>query len=275
MLRALSQSHRRPVGRTRIAARRLNTLRRWPRSNRPRGATVAQPCRRAGACHHRRRRPRGGGHRRAGFIPPGGRRRPSVEAGILGLTAGADVGGGGAGLRAAADVVERLAGACGSTAMVVLMHYAATARASRPTARRRSARRSRAGRHLTTLAFSEAGSRSHFWAPLRARPPPAGDGSRASTPTRAGSPPRAEADSYVWSSRPSPPSGPDDAVARAVRRRRARASPAGFDGLGLRGNGSTPVTADGVARPGSTPCSAPTAPASTSPWPSPCPGSWS
>ena len=49
------------------------------------------------------------------------------QAGILGLTAGPDVGGGGGGMRQAAEVVERLAGTCGSTAMIVLMHYAAVA----------------------------------------------------------------------------------------------------------------------------------------------------
>ena len=50
--------------------------------------------------------------------------------------------------------------------MVVLMHYAAVvgARGPRPARRARSA--IAAGRHLSTLAFSEAGSRSHFWAPL-------------------------------------------------------------------------------------------------------------
>src|SRR5579864_4728960 len=47
------------------------------------------------------------------------------KAGILGLITGADVGGGGQGIRAAAEVVEQLSAACGSTAMVVLMHYAA------------------------------------------------------------------------------------------------------------------------------------------------------
>ena len=49
------------------------------------------------------------------------------EAGILGLVSSTDVGGGGEGLAAAADVVEQLARHCGSTAMVVMMHYAATA----------------------------------------------------------------------------------------------------------------------------------------------------
>ena len=47
------------------------------------------------------------------------------EAGILGLTVAEPFGGGGA-LADAVDVVRRLAEVCGSTAMVVLMHYAAT-----------------------------------------------------------------------------------------------------------------------------------------------------
>src|SRR5439155_1377849 len=47
------------------------------------------------------------------------------EAGLLGLLSAAEVGGGGLTLRDAAEVIERLSGACGSTAMVLLMHYAA------------------------------------------------------------------------------------------------------------------------------------------------------
>src|SRR5690349_17044112 len=49
-----------------------------------------------------------------------------AEAGVLGLTVAPALGGGGGGLDEAADVIRRLAGVCGSTAMVVLMHYAAT-----------------------------------------------------------------------------------------------------------------------------------------------------
>lgn len=56
--------------------------------------------------------------------------REALEAlgrvGILGLVVSTGIGGGGQGLRQAADVIRRLAGACGSTAMVVLMHYAGT-----------------------------------------------------------------------------------------------------------------------------------------------------
>jgi isovaleryl-CoA dehydrogenase len=129
--------------------------------------------------------------------------RASVDAlgraGMLGLVSAREVGGGGEGLRAATEVVERLAGACGSTAMVVCMHYAATAviEAHGPRAVREQVA---AGRHLSTLAFSESGSRSHFWAPVSTATANGGGvrlDAAKSWVTSAG-----EADSYVWSSRP-------------------------------------------------------------------------
>src|SRR5947207_3016095 len=85
--------------------------------------------------------------------------------GLLGLTSATDVGGMGLGLADAALVVRRIAASCGSTAMVLCMHYCATAaiEAHGPEDTRRAIA---AGTHLSTLAFSEAGSRSHFWAPL-------------------------------------------------------------------------------------------------------------
>ncbi|WP_080645919.1 acyl-CoA dehydrogenase family protein [Salinispora arenicola] len=85
-------------------------------------------------------------------------------AGSLGLTNAREVGGAGLGLDAAAEVVEALVDVCGSTAMVVLTHYAATAVIEQnglEDVRRAIA----AGRRLTTLAFSKQGSRSHFWVP--------------------------------------------------------------------------------------------------------------
>src|SRR3954469_25043649 len=87
------------------------------------------------------------------------------DAGLLGLISAPEVGGKGLGLPAAAQVVERLARECGSTAMVVCMHYAATAtiEAHGSEAVRKDIA---AGKHLSTLAFSEAGSRSQFWASL-------------------------------------------------------------------------------------------------------------
>jgi isovaleryl-CoA dehydrogenase len=163
-------------------------------------------------------------------------------AGILGLVSSAEVGGGGLGMADAAIVIERLAGVCGSTAMVVLMHYAATAvieahgstEARRPIA---------GGLHLTTLAFSEVGSRAHFWAPLGSA---VADGyavrlnATKSWVTSAG-----HADSYVWSSRPLAGDG-GMTLWLVPSGSPGLSQPALFDGLGLRGNASTPVTAANV-----------------------------
>jgi alkylation response protein AidB-like acyl-CoA dehydrogenase len=87
------------------------------------------------------------------------------EAGILGLASSQEVGGLGLGLAEAAAVIEQLAGACGSTAMVMMMHFSAVAmiEAHGPDDVRKEIA---AGRHVSTLAFSETGSRSQFWAPL-------------------------------------------------------------------------------------------------------------
>src|SRR5437763_3196483 len=87
------------------------------------------------------------------------------QAGLLGLVSATEVGGMGQGHRGAALVIEELARHCASTAMVLLMHYAATAviEAHGPEDVRR---RVAAGDYVTTLAFSEAGSRSMFWVPM-------------------------------------------------------------------------------------------------------------
>jgi len=163
-------------------------------------------------------------------------------AGILALTTSADQGGGGQGMRQAADVIQRLAGTCGSTAMIVLMHYTAVAalEGHGPDSVREAVA---SGEHLSTLAFSEAGSRSHFWA-SQGTATANGEGvrldARKSWVTAAG-----HADSYVWSSRPLAAEGPMTLwlVPSAAA---GLAQAGGFDGLGLRGNGSVPVTAEGV-----------------------------
>jgi isovaleryl-CoA dehydrogenase len=164
------------------------------------------------------------------------------RAGVLGLITGADAGGAGLGLRAAAEVIEQLSRACGSTAMVVLMHYAA---ASLLEAHGHKDVREAigAGRHLTTLAFSEAGSRSHFWAPLSSAVRVDGGvrlDARKSWVTSAD-----EAASYVWSSRPLGANGPMT-LWLVPADAPGLSQPALFDGLGLRGNASTPVTGEGV-----------------------------
>ncbi|MBX3131293.1 MAG: acyl-CoA/acyl-ACP dehydrogenase [Polyangiaceae bacterium] len=164
------------------------------------------------------------------------------DAGLLGLVSATAVGGQGKGLRDAALVVERLARECGSTAMVVCMHYAATTvleNLGSESVRRDIA----AGKHLTTLAFSEAGSRSQFWAPLGTATEQGGKialNARKSWVTSAN-----RADSYVWSSKPV--AGAEASTLWFV----PRTTPglrvdSGFNGLGLRGNDSCPVTAEDV-----------------------------
>src|SRR5690348_3868161 len=90
------------------------------------------------------------------------------EAGLLGLLLPVDFGGSGLGPRTFAAVTATLAEADASVAMVYLMHLlgAATIAAARPGAAQALTpilREIGEGRHLSTLAFSEAGSRSHFW----------------------------------------------------------------------------------------------------------------
>ncbi|MDZ4720047.1 MAG: acyl-CoA dehydrogenase family protein [Roseiflexaceae bacterium] len=166
-------------------------------------------------------------------------------AGLLGLISAKEVGGQGYGHRAATEVIERLAQECGSTAMVVCMHYAGTAviEAYGPRDVREAIA---AGQHVTTLAFSEAGSRSHFWAPVSSAVAENGHvliDAYKSWATSAG-----QVDSYVWSSRPMAVEGtstiwlvPGHADGLQIK------TP--FSGLGLRGNYSSPVTATGVTIP--------------------------
>jgi alkylation response protein AidB-like acyl-CoA dehydrogenase len=163
--------------------------------------------------------------------------------GVLGATVPSSIGGGGRGLGDAAEVVYRLSQACGSTAMVVLMHYAAAAVLAAH-GRREVLTDIVAGRHLSTLAFSEAGSRSHFWVPMSSATAAGDDDvlldARKSWVTSAG-----EAHSYVWSSRPLGAEGP--MTLWFVPSSLAGLAVSGpFDGLGLRGNGSKPVRGTGV-----------------------------
>lgn len=162
--------------------------------------------------------------------------------GLLGLVSAKESGGQGAGLDAAADVVGRIAQACPSTAMVVCMHYCAVVviETFGADALRRDIA---AGHHLSTLALSETESRSHFWAPVstaRAAGAQVLLDARKSWVTSA-----FEADSYVWSSKPLGAEGAStlwlvDAKLPGL------SQPGAFDGLGLRGNASTPITAKEV-----------------------------
>ncbi len=80
------------------------------------------------------------------------------EVGALGLVSATAHGGVGLGLAAAVDAVERTARACASTAMVLCMHYAGAVVIEK-LGDVRTREEIAAGRHLSTLAFSEQCSR--------------------------------------------------------------------------------------------------------------------
>lgn len=90
------------------------------------------------------------------------------ESGLLGLTLSPDVGGLGGGPQELVEVAGGLAGVCGSTAMIYLMHVSAAMplAAAPPPGLPDCLGDMASGRALGSLAFSEAGSRSHFWAPV-------------------------------------------------------------------------------------------------------------
>jgi len=165
------------------------------------------------------------------------------EAGLLGLQVDPALGGLGLGPRAFAQVVEELATACGSTAMVYVMHVTALqAIASSTTLAGRDEilESAAAGKHLTTLAFSERGSRSQFWAPV-SKLVADGDGFVTSA-SKSWITSANHADSYVASAQAPGAASPMESTIYLARRGSAGVKASGrFDGLGLRGNDSAPV----------------------------------
>jgi alkylation response protein AidB-like acyl-CoA dehydrogenase len=168
------------------------------------------------------------------------------EAGLLGVLLPVDVGGAGLGPRTFADVTAALAEADASVAMVYVMHICGTAAisAAHPNpALTPILKEIAAGRHLSTLAFSEAGSRSHFWAPVsRARRNGAGVqiSAKKSWVTSAG-----HAQSYVVSALAPNGAGPTDSTLYLLPAETHGLSVAGpWNGLGLRANASAPVDLD-------------------------------
>jgi alkylation response protein AidB-like acyl-CoA dehydrogenase len=164
--------------------------------------------------------------------------------GLLGLTLPEAVGGLGAGPGEFVDVTASLAEACGSSAMIFLMHVSATAciAAAPPAADPDILRKLARGEWLGTLAFSERGSRSHFWAPVSRE---TRDGNQVrvraqkSWVTSAG-----HADVYVVSALASTGQGPTDSNLYVVRAGAGMTVAAPWRGMGMRGNASSPMTVD-------------------------------
>jgi len=171
------------------------------------------------------------------------------KAGLLGLLVPALYGGAGAGLAEMSRSLEAQSQACASTAMVTLMHFCATAVIS---AKAGDALKQRllpafaSGEQIGTLAFSEAGSGGHFYAPvseIRINGAQKQLSANKSFVTSAG-----EADSYVVSARKPGAAGPTESSLYVIPRgARGLATQGRFDGLGLAGNASAPMVLTDVA----------------------------
>jgi alkylation response protein AidB-like acyl-CoA dehydrogenase len=171
-----------------------------------------------------------------------------AEQGLYGLCVPTSLGGGAQGPRTFAAVVEELAGGCASTAMVYVMHVAAQqAIASSQTLVPRDdlLRDIARGKHLTTLALSERGSRSQFWAPVSRLAER--DGGFVTDAEKSWVTSAQHADSYVSSAQKPSAASPLESTVYMVRRSDRGVRVTGtFEGLGLRGNDSAPVKLENV-----------------------------
>jgi alkylation response protein AidB-like acyl-CoA dehydrogenase len=169
--------------------------------------------------------------------------------GFHGICLDSQSGGQGQGPATYAAVVEELARQCASTAMVYVMHMTATKvieSASTFAKRMEVLRAIAAGEHLTTVAFSEQGSRSQFWAPV-SRLARQGQGYRTHA-VKSWVTAAHHADSYVASAQAPDAQSPLESTLYWLPRLHADVQPTGhFNGLGLRGNDSAPVTFEGAA----------------------------
>jgi len=167
------------------------------------------------------------------------------ESGLLGLTIPTANGGMGLGKTAAVAVLTILAEQCASTAMIYLMHLSgvegvltAPATGAFHGGRRGEVLAAAAsGKKLLTLAFSEVGSRSHFWAPVSSCTKKGDEfvlNGKKSFATAANN-----ADGYLVSSQGSAGKGVN--VFYVDKGHKGFSSTGAFTGLGMRGNDSGPM----------------------------------
>jgi alkylation response protein AidB-like acyl-CoA dehydrogenase len=167
-----------------------------------------------------------------------------ADAGLWGLLVPGELGGLGQGLRTLAAVVDEIAQHCASTAMVYMMHNCGVnCYLADPGKFGGVLRDCAAGKHLSTLAFSEKGSRSQFWAPV-SKAVAAGGGVKLSAEkswvTSAGI-----ADGIVSSC--GSEAGPGPAVYLVMKDDAGVTISGGWNSLGMRGNQSNPMTYTDVA----------------------------
>ncbi len=170
-----------------------------------------------------------------------------AKAGFLGLTVPVALGGRGESLRTCAAVLDVIAQHCSSTAMIYLMHLCGVAcYLAAPEKTEAELRAVAQGKHLSTLAFSETGSRSHFWAPISRAA--ASNGHMRLTAHKSFVTSAGHADSYVVSTLAANATQPLESTLYLVRRGDEGVKVSGaWKGVGMRGNASAPMTLDNVA----------------------------
>jgi alkylation response protein AidB-like acyl-CoA dehydrogenase len=162
-----------------------------------------------------------------------------AKAGLYGLMVPTDLGGMGQSPRVVASVLEELAQVCSSTAMVFMMHNAAVNCLLADPARFSAILKDiAAGKHLSTLAFSEKGSRSQFWAPV-SKAIGSGDSVTLSA-EKSWVTAAHQADSIIASCTAADGSGAS--VYALLRADAGLSVSGGWDSLGMRGNSSNPMS---------------------------------
>ncbi len=171
------------------------------------------------------------------------------EAGFLGLTIPTEFGGMGQGMRVACAVLDEIGQRCASTGMIYLMHLSGAAcYVAYPEPFKDVLRQMAAGKHLTTLAWSERGSRSHFWAPVSQAV--LEDDNLALSATKSWVTSAGYADSYVVSTRTAGGSEPTDTMLYAVYKNDPGFKISGpWNSLGMRGNSSAPMVLENTTIP--------------------------
>jgi len=170
------------------------------------------------------------------------------DSGFLGLTIPTAYGGLGQGPRVACAVIEDIARQCASTAMIYTMHLCGIAcYLAAPKKPEGALRDAAAGRHLSTLAFSERGSRSHFWAPVSRASRVDANGTVSLSAQKSWVTSAGYADGYAVSTGWDQGTGPTQSMIYLVLRSDTGICVSGkWDGLGMRGNQSAPMRLEGV-----------------------------
>ena len=165
------------------------------------------------------------------------------EAGLMGLTIPTEFGGLGQSPAVMVAVLDEVAQRCGSTAMIYMMHLCGVSGyLADPDRFATELKAAAAGKHLSTLAFSEKGSRSHFWAPVSKVE--ACDGGFSLSAEKSWVTSAGYVDGIVSSSGSSDGTG---ASVWLVRRDDPGVEASGgWDSLGMRGNDSKPMSYVGV-----------------------------